>query len=60
MINFQVNISLVADPESKDKICGRNISLRDSIWDCSRFNPTIVSAMSERVHVGKPWMSFTA
>ena len=60
IISFRVNISPVTDPDGKANILWRNINLRDSIWDCSRFNPTIDSAMLERAHIGKHWMRFVA
>jgi len=60
IISFRVNISFVTDPDGKDNILWKNIGLRDSIWDWGRFNPTIDSSMSERVHVGKPDVRFAA
>ena len=60
IINFFSKISLVTDPDGKGNILWRNIRFRVYTWDWSRFNPTIDTAMSERVNVGNPWMRFTA
>jgi len=59
-ISFLIKIFLVTEFNARDKIICRNISLRDSIWEGSRFSPSIDSAMSERVEVGNPWMRLMA
>jgi len=60
IVNKQIKFSNKNISNARDKIICRNIRLRDSILDGSRFSPSIDSAMSERVEVGNHRMRLTA
>ena len=55
-----MKIFLDTEPAGKVIILCRNCSLRDSILGGSRFSPTMDSAISDRVCIGKPCNRFTA
>jgi len=60
-ISFLMKSSLDTDPAGGDVILWRNIRFRESIFEGSRFSPTIDSAMSERVEICRnTWLCYTS
>ena len=55
-----MKISFDTEPAGKVIILCRNCNLRDSILEGSRFSPTMDSAISDRVCIGKPCSRLTA
>jgi len=59
-ISFLLNSCLDTEPAGRYIILWRNINVRASIFEGSRFSPTMDSAISEHVGTGNPWSCLTA